>query len=157
MDGALGKIAINNLRSPRQLIQLDSNVKQLGPSQSVHSDVQPQLSSVSVMTLLNLIEAIYEHIISIDELYRQWKSTSNSLPISDQDMQAAWNKTYTSHIFSIWKCFSASSIKSAPPPSFVSQFLTHQKGRACIARLVQFFPPSQLSLLFSTTVHSNHM
>jgi len=91
VEGALGHIAINSLRNPKQLLHLKTQPK---PPTSQQTEVAPHFSNdrqrhgKSIRRrVLQAVEVMYDSILFLEDLYGQWEANK---PTADDSRQSEW-------------------------------------------------------------------
>jgi hypothetical protein len=84
VEGALGHIPINSLRNPKQIVQVST------PAASITDSPKPITPRSVQLMILRSIEAIYAHVMGIDQLYRQWELARNRGTQISADQQTQW-------------------------------------------------------------------
>lgn len=165
-QGALGSVAINSLKNPKMIMQINPFTPKDAASSLGLSSRTIQRSSFK--HILHSIESIYRHLIDIGELYKEWEDMSHTgtektvLTPDAAEKKAQWNQRYTSNIKGMWQELhhigSSESLDVSltvpPPPKSIAQLLSSGKGRKCIPRIVQYLPPVQLKLLMQSVLMS---
>jgi hypothetical protein len=91
-DGALGSVAINSLKNPRQLL----NIKP-APSTTTSENAAASLGvhlpplRFSYKLVLSSIERIYMNLIGMEMLYREWEDgKANGAEEKSEEQQQQW-------------------------------------------------------------------
>jgi DNA topoisomerase 2-associated protein PAT1 len=89
LEGALGKISLNSVKNPRQLIQ----ISQGGHSKDTHS--VPQHSRLTRLKVLKSIENVYSALLKLDDLKREG-------PPQEEEELEEWKMQINESIEVVW-------------------------------------------------------
>jgi DNA topoisomerase 2-associated protein PAT1 len=99
LEGALGKIALNSVRNPRQLLQVSSKHNDVhhhaGPSSGNHQQHQkiPSISSHGIIDhrkVLRSIENVYTAVLALEELRRNQPPLPRSYSDHEREAFEKW-------------------------------------------------------------------
>eukprot|EP00158_Paraphelidium_tribonemae_P007786 Partr_v1_DN28359_c1_g1_i3_m78368 putative protein associated with topoisomerase II homolog 1 (yeast) len=170
--GALGKIAVTNLRNPKKLLDIKRQ-----PSQTAVDVVsslqqqQPVGNSYSTTLfpfklVLSCIERVIVEIMAIENLYASYEQDKSTRAQTDPEQQLEWNRRYTIALRNIWADLhnlarksggvtpSTTLIDSPPSDKSLALFFSVSKGKKTLPRIIQFLPKAQILLLLKSTLHS---
>lgn len=162
LEGALGKIALNSVRNPRQLLQVSSksnDIHHVGPSNgsgSIHSQHQkiPSISSHGVIDhrkILKSIENVYTAVLALEELRRNQPPLPR--PYADHERVAVerWNEDYVELAKTMWEELRVTEMSGCYPHPFIS-VLSVAKGKKVIPRVIRHCLPEQIFNLITVLV-----
>ncbi|EPY52871.1 topoisomerase II-associated deadenylation- dependent mRNA-decapping factor [Schizosaccharomyces cryophilus OY26] len=145
LEGALGKIAINTVRTPRQLL----NVKR--PSeQTINAKETTFKGFATKKDVLQAIERIYDWLLDFEQSLRKL-SVSN---IEDEETFNEWKSNLNLKLESIWNVLhineSLDDASKARPP-FLS-VISHPKGMRLLPRLLPHLSKDQQFAILTVIV-----
>ncbi|RKP25967.1 topoisomerase II-associated protein PAT1 [Syncephalis pseudoplumigaleata] len=165
LEGALGKIAVTSVRNPKQSLQIETPAKSADAkpsdspaSSSRASGVQnsPALHKNDRRKVLQMVEAIYEQVLALEELVRQQaqlpqNASSDNAEATDAIEQ--WHQAYSTHTAKLWTELCVTEpLGTNFPHSFIS-FLSMGKGKKVLPRVLRHCTPDQtlaiLTVLFA--------
>ncbi|CAG8610096.1 3557_t:CDS:10 [Ambispora leptoticha] len=149
LEGALGKIALNSVRNPRQLLQVstkhtDTHQNHASPSGGSHQKV-PSISSHGVVDhrkVLRSIENIYWAVLRLEELKRN----------QEREAKDKWQEKYTELVNKMWEeLLVTEPIGVSFPHPFIS-ILSVSKGKKVIPRVLRHCNKDQFTTLITMLV-----
>ncbi|KAJ3092522.1 hypothetical protein HK102_006299 [Quaeritorhiza haematococci] len=145
LEGALGKISLNSVRNPKQLIQVNVKDKAHPPPPS---NVK-QLTQLSHRKIMRMIENVYSCVLNLEQLRRRPPENPEGIP--------AWRADHETNIAEIMKeikIFDSIALEYGSnvfQPHPLAYFLAYNKGKKVIPRLLRFLTPDQ-TLQFTTVL-----
>ncbi|CAG8539119.1 11531_t:CDS:10 [Diversispora eburnea] len=163
LEGALGKIALNSVRNPRQLLQVSSKNTDLhhhaGPNSNggFHHQHQkiPSISSHGVIDhrkVLRSIENVYSVVLSLEELRRNQPPLPR--PYFDHEREAfdKWNEEYSEYAKTMWEELRVTEMIGVSYPHPFISILSVAKGKKVIPRVLRHCLPEQTLTLITMLV-----
>ncbi|KAJ3196641.1 hypothetical protein HK101_008218 [Irineochytrium annulatum] len=135
LEGALGKISLNSVKNPRQLIQIQANA-----SRVTHS--VPEISRLTSRKILKSIENVYAAVLSIEHMKRKG-------PDSEEDAER-WNASLQEETAALWKELSLTESVPFTQPHPFPYFLSYGKGKRLIPRIIRLLTPEQILVMLTT-------
>ncbi|RIB22851.1 topoisomerase II-associated protein PAT1 [Gigaspora rosea] len=162
LEGALGKIALNSVRNPRQLLQVSSksnDIHHVGPSNgsgSIHSQHQkiPSISSHGVIDhrkILRSIENVYTAVLALEELRRNQPPLPRPYADHERVTVERWNEDYVELAKTMWEELRVTEMSGCYPHPFIS-ILSVAKGKKVIPRVIRHCLPEQIFNLITVLV-----
>jgi DNA topoisomerase 2-associated protein PAT1 len=160
LEGALGKIALNSVRNPRQLLQVSSKHNDAnhhaGPSSGNHQQHQkiPSISSHGIVDhrkVLRSIENVYAAVLALEELRRNQPPLPRSYADHEREAVEKWNEEYTELAKTMWEELRVTEIGFSYPHPFIS-ILSVAKGKKVIPRVLRHCLPDQILALITMLV-----
>ncbi|KAG9293188.1 hypothetical protein G9A89_010525 [Geosiphon pyriformis] len=163
LEGALGKIALNSVRNPRQLLQVSGkphennnhNSHHGSPTGASHRQKAPSISSHGVpdhRKTLRSIENVYTAVLGLEELRRNQPPLPR--PYLDHEREAIekWNEEYTQLAKTMWEELVVTEpIGISYPHPFIS-ILSVSKGKKVIPRVLRHCLPGQMLTMITMLV-----
>ncbi|CAI2184272.1 2899_t:CDS:10, partial [Funneliformis geosporum] len=154
LEGALGKIALNSVRNPRQLLQVSSKHNDIhhhaGPSSGIHQPHQkvPSISSHGIVDhrkVLKSIENVYTAVLALEELRRNQPPLPRYATDHERDVVEKWNEEYTELAKTMWEELRVTEM-------FGVSVLSVAKGKKVIPRVLRHCLPDQILTLITMLV-----
>ncbi|KAJ3102962.1 hypothetical protein HDU97_000201 [Phlyctochytrium planicorne] len=133
LEGALGKISLNSVRNPKQLIQIQ-------PASKDHH--VGEVSKLTGQKILRSIETIYSSILTVEHMKRKGAP-------ADEDVEE-WKTKIQENISSIWKELHLSEPIPFTEPHPFLYFLSYPKGKKLIPRIIGVLAPEQILAMLTT-------
>ncbi|KAL2315774.1 DNA topoisomerase 2-associated protein pat1 [Schizosaccharomyces pombe] len=148
LEGALGKIAVNTVRTPRQLL----NVKRPTELASSNSSLNNFSGFSTKKDVLHAIEKVYDLLLDFEQALRK----ASTLETTDQEQIDTWKTTLSEKLESIWKALYINesleaSSKTRPP--FIS-IISHPKGMRLLPRLFPHLSKEQQISILKVVVYN---
>ncbi|KAI8848958.1 topoisomerase II-associated protein PAT1 [Chytridium lagenaria] len=135
LEGALGKISLNSVRNPKQLIQIQ-------PSAGKDSHSVPEVSRLTGRKILRSIETVYSAVLTVEHMKRKG-------PPADEDINE-WKASLQDNVMNVWK-----ELHLNEPVPFSEQhpflyFLSFAKGKKVLPRIIGLLAPEQILAMLTT-------
>ncbi|KAI1315365.1 hypothetical protein EDD11_000924 [Mortierella claussenii] len=154
VEGALGKIAVNSVLNPRQLLQ----VSKRGSTNDISAGISPKPPSPGPVstkshTVLGWIENVYTYVLALEQMRRQ----QPPLPGMGEEELAReaiqhWNEEYGVLARKMWNELRITvPIGIVHPHPFIS-ILNYSKGKKVIPRVLRHLLPEQTLTLLTMLV-----
>ncbi|KAG0230674.1 hypothetical protein BGW42_000792 [Actinomortierella wolfii] len=156
VQGALGKIALNSVLNPRQLLQVSRRPTNESSGSSAGSSPKPPSPgpiSTKSHTVLSWIENIYTHVLALEQKRRQQPPP----PRPGEEQLAAeaireWNEEYAAIAQKMWRELRITvPIGVVHPHPFIA-ILNFSKGKKVIPRVLRHLLPEQTLTLLTMLV-----
>ncbi|KAF9582412.1 hypothetical protein BGW38_000246 [Lunasporangiospora selenospora] len=155
IEGALGKIAVNSVLNPRQLLQVSKRPSVTGEVPGGGSPKPPSPGPIGTKshTVLGWIENIYTHVLALEQLRRQQPPPPR---MGEEDLAAEsirrWNDEYGELARKLWKELRVTvPIGAVHPHPFIS-ILNYSKGKKALSRVLRHLMPEQTLTLLTMLV-----
>ncbi|KAI9597365.1 topoisomerase II-associated protein PAT1 [Syncephalis fuscata] len=162
LEGALGKIAVTSVRNPKQSLQIETSAK---PTDAKQPDPMAQIRAAGIQNspalhrndrrkIMQMSEAVYEHVLVLEELVRQ----QSTLPQNPTDSEAAeklekWHQDYSEHTAKLWTALCVNEPLGVNFPHTFISFLSLGKAKKVLPRVLRHCTPDQtltiLTVLFA--------
>jgi len=149
LEGALGKIALNSVRNPKQLLQVNKDKD--ASKKTLSNTSQPQQTTrLSHYRTLASIENVYTYILKLEQKERQKNLNREQNSDNELDNEEETEEEKHEREELINKIWNELKIKDEIPldkPHPFVQFLSYSKGKKVIPRVLHFLSKEQ-SLAF---------
>lgn len=113
LEGALGAIAINSVRTPRQALQIAESTPSVNELEEEHSfthfpqhfSVNPQVQQAQDRKrILKIIEHIYDRVLGLEQLVRQKPTFSKAnTERESRELLERWNLEFVAMAAELWQ------------------------------------------------------
>ncbi|KAG0197863.1 hypothetical protein BGX28_008639 [Mortierella sp. GBA30] len=155
VEGALGKIAVNSVLNPRQLLQVSKRGSSSNESAGGHSPKPPSPGPVSTKshTVLGWIENVYTYVLALEQKRRQQPPPPR---VGEEEIAGEairrWNEEYGVIARKMWNELRITvPIGIVHPHPFIS-ILNYSKGKKVIPRVLRHLLPEQTLTLLTMLV-----
>ncbi|GBB93839.1 hypothetical protein RclHR1_02240011 [Rhizophagus clarus] len=161
LEGALGKIALNSVRNPRQLLQVSSKHNEThhhtGPGSGNHQQHQkiPSISSHGIIDhrkVLRSIENVYTAVLALEELRRNQPPLPRPYVDHEREAIEKWNEEYTELAKTMWEELRVTEMIGVSYPHPFISILSVAKGKKVIPRVLRHCLPDQILTLITMLV-----
>ncbi|CAB4420250.1 unnamed protein product [Rhizophagus irregularis] len=161
LEGALGKIALNSVRNPRQLLQVSSkhndthhHVGPSGGNQQQHQKI-PSISSHGIIDhrkVLRSIENVYTAVLALEELRRNQPPLPRPYVDHEREAVEKWNEEYAELAKKMWEELRVTEMIGVSYPHPFISILSVAKGKKVIPRVLRHCLPDQILTLITMLV-----
>ncbi|KAF9371911.1 hypothetical protein BGX21_004961, partial [Mortierella sp. AD011] len=155
VEGALGKIAVNSVLNPRQLLQVSKRGSTNDAPAGGNSPKPPSPGPVSTKshTVLGWIENVYTYVLALEQMRRQQPPPPR---IGEEELAREaiqqWNEEYSVLARKMWNELRITvPIGIVHPHPFIS-ILNYSKGKKVIPRVLRHLLPEQTLTLLTMLV-----
>ncbi|KAI8347404.1 topoisomerase II-associated protein PAT1-domain-containing protein [Mortierella sp. GBAus27b] len=156
VEGALGKIAVNSVLNPRQLLQVSSkrsSTNDVSAGNSPKPSSPPGPVTTKSHTVLRWIENVYTHVLALEQMrrYPPRPPRAGEEDSAKDDIQR-WNEEYGVLARKMWNELRITvPIGVVHPHPFIS-ILNYSKGKKVIPRVLRHLLPEQTLTLLTMLV-----
>lgn len=149
LEGALGKIALNSVRNPRQLLQVQprATTPDTGSPKPAASSIR---SGEDRRRVLRSIENVYSAVLQLEQLRRVQPPAPSPGQAPDEGLER-WNADYREIVGKMWNDLRVMEPLTTIPHPFIS-ILSFTKGKRLIPRVLRHTNPEQTLTLLTMLV-----